>query len=275
MKRTTYIIFGMLLAGLVGMCGWIFYISTQGISRGDSFLEITGGAKTVQLPECKVVLLVADRDVIGTRDNGAGDIRMVGFNNAPLKVCPAETAQATFTYASGMDKHMKIEPKGDTLCIRFSFANDKLDKQQQDLYWLNLHSQEMILALPANVQRVVSNLESQTTTFKGFDSDTLSFSMNGRVDMENCRFRALHVRKGNLNFNSGDVKNLHLNLDDINNWNINTESFHIDTEYLYASGHCRCTLEEKECRQVIWIPQSKGASLNIELKEAAKVVVQE
>ena len=49
--------------------------------------------------------------------------------------------------------------------------------------------------------------------------------------------------------------------------------FHVDTEYLYAHGDQRCTLENGECRQVVWMPQSKDASLDIKLKEAATVVV--
>ncbi|MEI3459546.1 MAG: hypothetical protein V8R28_22380 [Bacteroides cellulosilyticus] len=32
-------------------------------------------------------------------------------------------------------------------------------------------------------------------------------------------------------------------------------------------------LENGECRQVVWMPQSKDASLDIKLKEAATVVV--
>ena len=55
MKRTTYIIFGMLLTGLVVVCAGIFYASTQVTGWDNIFLDIKGEKKTVQLPQCKVI----------------------------------------------------------------------------------------------------------------------------------------------------------------------------------------------------------------------------
>lgn len=52
MKRTTYIIFGMLLTGLVVVCAGIFYASTQVTGWDNIFLDIKGEKKTVQLPQC-------------------------------------------------------------------------------------------------------------------------------------------------------------------------------------------------------------------------------
>lgn len=51
MKRTTYIIFGMLLTGLVVVCAGIFYASMQVTGWDNNFLDIKGEKKTVQLPE--------------------------------------------------------------------------------------------------------------------------------------------------------------------------------------------------------------------------------
>jgi uncharacterized protein YxeA len=42
MKRTTYIIFGMLLTGLVVVCAGIFYASTQVTGWDNIFLDIKG-----------------------------------------------------------------------------------------------------------------------------------------------------------------------------------------------------------------------------------------
>ena len=42
MKRTTYIIFGMLLTGLVVVCAGIFYASTQVTGWDNIFLVIFG-----------------------------------------------------------------------------------------------------------------------------------------------------------------------------------------------------------------------------------------
>lgn len=275
MKRTTYIIFGMLLAGLVVMCGGIFYTSTLLTGWDDFFMDIDGEQKTVQLPECKVVQLVADRDVIATRNDGSTkEVRMVGFSEVPLNVCPAEGANGTFTYASDMDKYMTMNASGDTLHIVFNFAKEKLEEKFRDMSWLNVRSKGMVLTLPADVQRVTSNLTNQQVVFKNLDCDTLSFAVEDRATVENCRFGALYVMAGNLNLDSGEVKDLHLRLDNIHSWHVNKESFSIDTGYLYAHGNPRCTIEKGECRQVIWMPQSSGATLNINLKEAARIIVE-
>ena len=275
MKRTTYIILGMLLAGLVVICGGIFYTSTLFTDWNDGFMNIAGEQKTVQLPECRVVQLTADRDVIATSNDGeTKEIRMVAFNELSLSVRPIQTTNGTFTYTSDMDKYMTMSMSGDTLHIVFNFSKEKLEKKFQDMSWLNVRSKEMILALPADIQRITSNLTSQQVSFENLDCDTLSFAVENRATIENCRFRALHVINGNLNFDSGEVKDLHLRLDNIHSWHVNKESFSIDTEYLYAHGNPRCTIEKGECRQVIWMPQSSGATLNINLREAAKIVME-
>lgn len=46
MKRTTYIIFGMLLTGLVVVCAGIFYASMQVTGWDNIFLDIKGEKKT-------------------------------------------------------------------------------------------------------------------------------------------------------------------------------------------------------------------------------------
>lgn len=275
MKRTTYIIFGMLVAGLVVVIGFVSYASLHTMKWNDSFLYVEGEMKTVQLPPCKVVKLIAERDVIETRKKKNAkivEIRMPFFHNLPLNVSQAETGNGTFTYASDMDKFMVLQSSGDTLLITVNFPPDKLEEKYRKLRMLNVFSKAMELSLPAGVQSITSNLENQQTTFRDFNHDTLSVSMKD-VIMENCRFRALSANRGNLNFHSGEVENLHLHLDKIRFWHVNADSFHIDTEYLYASGYQNCLLQKGECREVVWMPQSENATLNIDVKQPARIVV--
>ena len=108
MKRTTYIIFGMLLTGLVVVCAGIFYASMQVTGWDNNFLDIKGEKKTVQLPECKVIQMVAIRNIITTGEGEKKGIRMPAFGELPLKITPAEAGQGTFTYASGMDEFLSL-----------------------------------------------------------------------------------------------------------------------------------------------------------------------
>ena len=85
MKRTTYIIFGMLLTGLVVVCAGIFYASMQVTGWDNNFTDIKGEKKTVQLPECKVIQMVAIRNIITT-----GEGRKEGNKNAGIWRAPFE-----------------------------------------------------------------------------------------------------------------------------------------------------------------------------------------
>lgn len=53
MKRTTYIIFGMLLAGLLVICGGIFYSSTLFFDGNDNFMDINGEQKQCSCQSAK------------------------------------------------------------------------------------------------------------------------------------------------------------------------------------------------------------------------------
>ena len=273
MKRTTYIIFGMLLAGLVVMCGGIFYSTKLFTGWDDYVMNINGEQKTVQLPECKVVQLVAERDVIAS-DEDRTVIRMVSFTDSPLIVSPAQAANGAFTYASDMDKYMTMTTSGDTLRIVFNFSKEKLEEKFRDMTWLNVRSEVMKITLPDNVQALSTDLETQVMHLDGFDRDSLSLYSRGHTTMNDCNFRALTAQGGSWAFNSGKVDNLHLYLNAIRDWHVTVGSFSIDTEYLYAHGYKRCTLEKGECRQVVWVPQSDDALLNIDLKQAARVITE-
>ena len=81
MKRTTYIIFGMLLTGLVVVCAGIFYASTQVTGWDNIFLDIKGEKKTVQLPQCRVIQMVAVRNIIATGEGEEKGIWRASFEN--------------------------------------------------------------------------------------------------------------------------------------------------------------------------------------------------
>lgn len=266
MKRTTYIMIGMLLAGFVVISGMMFYSISHGTTREDTYMEIGGEQKTVQLPECRVVQFVWTE----TENEKYLAINQFKF---PLKVQSADVG--SLSYANEMDKYMNLQSVGDTLRITFNFSNEKLEKKFQNKEWLNIRFAEMRLNLPVNVQQVLVGVKSMETTFSNFRCDTLSFQSSGVVRVENCQITVLTAQARTLNFDSGEVRDLYLNLDDINNWTVNTDSFHIDTEYLTGSMNHNCVLQKGECRQVLWTPKSDNASLDVKLEQAVKIELSE
>ncbi len=267
MKRTTYIILGMLLAGLVAMSGFLIYLYTNGTDGKGQFLDITGEQKTVVLPQCKVVKLEVDKPfVLGGKD------RWVSFSDAPLQVSPSDKASSSFTYASGLEHYITKRSSGDTLTIAFDFSDGKLDMERRSMSWLGIRSKQMTLELPDHVQLLMANLPEQKVTVRGFERDSLSLMVDREGIIENCRFGMLSVLGGKWRFKSGGVENIHLALDYIDGWTVDTDSFHIDTEYLSGKGNrLGAVLQKGECRRVVWRPQSETASLKLQLKEAAEV----
>ena len=115
------------------------------------------------------------------------------------------------------------------------------------------------------------DVEGMQTDFCGFCRDTLAFKVQELARVEDCRIVSLSAHAQNLRFHSGDVRNLHLDLDGIADWRVNKDSFHIDTEHLSGSGNRRNYLQKGECRRVLWTPKSKDASLDVVLRQAARI----
>ncbi len=71
MKRTTYILFGMLLAGVGLIFGSMLLLSFYSGDVEDSSIYAKGENKTVQFPESKVVLLTVEpRHIYVKKGNG-------------------------------------------------------------------------------------------------------------------------------------------------------------------------------------------------------------
>lgn len=264
MKRTTYIMIGMLLAGLVVISGMIFYSVGHGTTWEDTFMEIGGKQKTVQLPECKSVEFV----LIRTDEDAPAS-----FTDLPLVVSPTNATNGSLTIAADLEQYMTLRKADDVLWIEFRFPAQKMGSHYNKQNWLRIRSAAMQLNLPAEVQLVGADIMDLRGTFRGFRCDTLSVWMSDYAELEDCRITSLYVAGREFYLKSGEVHNLYLNLDACRSWNVNTESFHIDTEYLMGSGEHHCKLQKGESRRVFWMPLKEDATLNLKLEQAATIEV--
>ena len=278
MKRTSYIILGMLLGGLLLMSGAIFYMSKHGLDSADCELYFTGPQKTFPLPECKVLKLVApraDRTIDGDVD--VKRIKEASFVGVPLEVRPADPlASGGISFAADLEPFVSITSTGDTVTIAFAFPSEKLDKRLAGAHWLGVNSQNgMTLSVSSGVQGIVSGMYDQRTTIRGFERDSLSLSFRHiyhPVVIEESHFRSLHILSGNnWLLNSGSAEKVYFDLDEIGSFTVNADSFCIDTEYLRGSNDFRYTLQKNECRQMFWIPLTEEATLNVKLEAEGKI----
>ena len=138
MKRTTYIMMGMLLAGLLAVAGTLFYLSTVSVDATNRFVEIGGERKTVQLPACRVVhLMYADV---------RKDAPIYDFSNLLLDIAPADTAAGSLSYRSGLDRFLTMETVADTLRLVFRQPNEQADVYDEPYRWLSKQSGNMQMA---------------------------------------------------------------------------------------------------------------------------------
>lgn len=275
MKRTTYIMIGMLLAGLAMVCGIIFYAASGRTLWEDTFMVIGGERKTVQLPpSCRVVKLM--QPPVAWKQKKEGQVeaeRIFSFREVPLEVTQADSLPGSLSYAGGMDDFMSITTAGDTLLVVFSIPDEKLEPRFRNSTWIKLRSEGgMALRLPTGVQEVLVDMEGMETSFSGLDRDTLAFQVRDLVQLEHCRVERLSAQAQTLRFRSGTVRDLYLNLDQIWHWKVNVDSFHIDTEHLSGSRKYRNSVQAGECRRMRWTPTGDNASLSVEMKQAGEIV---
>lgn len=272
MKRTTYIIFGVMLAGLLAMSGIIFYMSLYTIEWEETFMEIKGDRQTVALPPCRVVKLTQPQTVWKQKSKGIVEAeRVVSFIKAPLAVVPVDSLQGSLSLAGDMVPFVSVTAAGDTVCIEFDISAGKIEKRFRDVHWLKVKSEKMQLNIPEGVQAVLVDVEGMQTDFRGFCCDTLAFKVRDFARVEDCRIVSLAAQARTLRLNSGEVRNLHLNLDGTADCRVKVDSFRIDTEHLTGSRRYHNVLQRGECRRVLWTPKNKDASLNVELNQAVRI----
>lgn len=265
MKRTTYIIIGMLFVGAILVIGTLASILSTGTTWEESCLDIKGEQTSRQMPECRVVHLMCKVEAQDLEE------RHVSFEQTTLKIGPTDSLTGNLTYTSELNNYMEWKTAGDTLQIYFSFPTDKLAPQYQKLKWLRVRSEAIQMNIPQGVEEIISENYYMYTQFADLSRDSLAFKTQGTTIINDCQIKFLSAKAPTLHFQSGQVDNLYLNLDLVREWTVDTDSFHIDTEHLSGSYEPNCYLQKNECRQVLWTPLSEKAELQIKLKEKARI----
>ena len=78
-----------------------------------------------------------------------------------------------------------------------------------------------------------------------------------------------------LDLVNGSVDHLYLNLDELYSFEVKTDSFRIDTEYLSGSKNVDFQADPQECRRILWNPLSEKAKLNLKMKNPSEILLRE
>lgn len=279
MKRTTYIILGVLLALLAGMSATIIYWGTHSGSVSDMTIRLEGEERMRPLPVCKVIRFRMDRML--HKQGGNDELNYyLAVNNIRLKVTSADTAAGSFFYVADIEEFMDFQSQGDTLDIVFSFPPEKLKKkmpQGKIPSYFNLQAEPLELRLPESVEYLKGEV-FDAVELQDLQRDSLFIDFSdgpATVFVQNSHFRALSALSRQLCLNSGSVDRLYLNLDGLYNFKVETDSFRIDTEYLSGSRNVDFQADPQECRRILWNPLSEKAKLNLKMKNPSEILLRE
>lgn len=279
MKRTTYVILGVLLALLAGMSATIIYWGTHSGSASDMTVRLEGEERMRPLPACKVIRFRMDRML--HKQGGNDELNYyLAVNNIRLKVTSADTATGSFFYVADIEEFMDFQSQGDTLDIVFSFPPEKLKKkmpQGKIPSYFNLQSEPLELRLPESVEYLKGEV-FDAVELQDLQRDSLAIDFSdspATVFVQNSRFRALSVLARQLDLVSGSVDHLYLNLDELYSFEVKADSFRIDTEYLSGSRNADFQADPQECRRILWNPLSKNAKLNLKMKNPSEILLRD
>lgn len=279
MKRTTYVILGVLLALLAGMSATIIYWGTHSGSASDMTVRLEGEERVRPLPACKVIRFRMDRML--HKQGGNDELNYyLAVNNIRLKVTSTDTAAGSFFYVADIEEFMDFQSQGDTLDIVFSFPPEKLKKkmpQGKIPSYFNLQAEPLELRLPESVEYLKGEV-FDAVELQDLQRDSLFidfFDGPATVSVQNSHFRALSALSRQLCLNSGSVDRLYLNLDGLYNFKVETDSFRIDTEYLSGSRNVDFQADPQECRRILWNPLSENAKLNLKMKNPSEILLRE
>ena len=279
MKRTTYIILGVLLALLAGMSATIIYWGTHSGSASDMTVRLEGEERMRPLPACKVIRFRMDRML--HKQDGDDELNYyLSVNNIRLKVTSADTVAGSLFYVADIEEFMNFQSQGDTLDIVFSFPPEKLKKkmpQGKIPSYFNLQAEPLELRLPESVEYLKGEV-FDAVELQDLQRDSLFIDFSdgpATVFVQNSHFRALSALSRQLCLNSGSVDHLYLNLDELYSFEVKTDSFRIDTEYLSGSRNVDFQADPQECRRILWNPLSENAKLNLKMKNPSEILLHE
>ena len=279
MKRTTYVILGVLLALLAGMSVTIIYWGTHSGSASDMTIRLEGEERVRPLPACKVIRFQMDKTLY--KYDGRDDFTYYfTLNNAHLIVTPADTATGSFSYAADMEEFMSFKAHGDTLDVVFSFPPEELQKRMPEgkiVPSFILRTSPFSLRLPESVECLNGEM-LYAVELQDLQRDSLAIDFSdspATVFVQNSHFRALSALSRQLCLNSGSVDHLYLNLDELYSFEVKTDSFRIDTEYLSGSKNVDFQADLQECRRILWNPLSENAKLNLKIKNPSEILLRE
>lgn len=264
MKRTTYILIGLIVSGLIVIVAMIILISMSGRPYDKDAVFLGGERAEMSLDNIHVVKMFVKRtDVL--------EKQYVYINGNMTVTSPSTIGESKITYSK--NQYLKVNRTNDTLLLELDFCDYNIPEKYRGKNYLN--------AVEMDVQMSVDSLNSILLYTNGINLNLKEVRMDSlfvhvlRQDvlLDSCEFRSFNIDGRDMKFKakSSKIENFHLNLDSTWKWEL--ENCEIGTEYLRGSQSHHNSLQMGECKRIIWTPLKKDARLQMTLREKAEIIV--
>lgn len=265
MKKTTYILIGLLLAGLLLAGGVSLWVPLLMSERGNDVLVLEGDEVLKSLPAFHTVYVVHRSDTLPPSPD-------LAFGEMPLRVEASESAGGSLRYPKDMEPFVSADVQDSVLYIAFDFSRAVLDERYKGAYTLKPVCKMLGLCLPRNAVKLVDEMQGHNVELYNLERDTFSVATAGTVVANYCHFGSLHADVLGLELSSGAIDDLYLNVEQLFGISVDVAQFSIGTEHLSGrNGICSYTVSPGECREVLWNPLDEDASLDLRLQQPARV----
>ncbi len=267
MKRTTYIFIGLFVAGLCVLVGGMFLMHFTGKPYVSNSIDLTGKQVTEELPSCRVIQFAQ-----ANRQQEEYYIRPFG---SVFTINSSADGKNVLSCSDKVNSYLKKTVVGDTLKVIFDYPMDQIKQQREGSMGVRINLGDMQLHMSPDVECIINDNDNQTTVLKDLAMDSLAISVSTALAVNSCEFAVLNIMRSGwdpIDFQTGNIDNLHLNLDMIQSWNVHVGSCRIGTEYLTGHQH-NIHLQKGECERVFWIPAKDDSHLNIVLENKACITM--
>lgn len=264
MKRTTYILIGLLIIGLGIILTTIILISMMGEEHPKRDKSFEGERQEMSLHGVRTVKIFVSQ--VKVREP-----KMITINGEMLITPSSESGKESISYPKS--QHLKIEQKEDILLIEVDFNVYSIPEKLQHKDYI--FTDDLNIHLTADsITSFVSNARGLRLNFKELKSEALSMVVGRQeVVLNSCWFRSFGIagHQFSIHANDSEIENFYLNLDGVRNWKFNKTK--TDTQYLSGSGHHTDDLQKGECRRVVWTPLKEDAQLKMNIREKAEIII--
>ncbi|NDV58931.1 hypothetical protein [Bacteroides sp. 519] len=254
MKRTTYILIGVYLGGmlfiLVGIISLISYFGKE--------LDY----QTIDMPQT-----TATTELDGVKKVVVSSIYPVRFRmpkNGDFKVTQAPVGSTgKITYPAS--EYIKVKKQNDVLFLKVDFETLGADSE------FSIAPVDIQLEIPETFIRI-ENKSITDMTMESVTIDSLEIDTERGIYIENCTIGSLVLSEQNRYLFSGTnttIQNLYADLDGLREWKFSNCT--IQNQHLTANGSAQLPYNGKGTR-IFWKPKNDKATLS--LTREAKIVVE-